>query len=140
LAPEEVVGRSVFTLFAVAPRLLDGVRRALAGEDCTVTVALGEIVLEARHTPVRDDTGAIAEVLGVAADVTERTRAAAGLTPTEHRVLRLLAGSLTYREIGTRLHVSWETVRKHVQGIADAFGIPAERAGVVTAARERGLL
>jgi PAS domain S-box-containing protein len=75
LTPAAVVGQSVFAFFAVAPALLRNVRRALAGEDCTVVAVLGELVIEARHTPVRDGAGAVTGVIGVAVDITARARA-----------------------------------------------------------------
>ncbi len=88
-------------------------------------------------------------VLGVAVDVTRRVRAEAalksieaGLSPTERKVLQLLARSdlKSNREIGEVLCLSGDTVRWHTQRIARKLGVPAPRAVVVAAARERGLL
>jgi DNA-binding NarL/FixJ family response regulator len=39
------------------------------------------------------------------------------VTPREHQVLRLVAEGLTNREIGSRLAISEDTVKKHVQNI-----------------------
>lgn len=75
LTPEAVVGRSVFELFAATPALQRDARRALSGEDCTVVAAIGDLVIEARHTPVRDGAGTVTGVIGVAVDITARTRA-----------------------------------------------------------------
>jgi DNA-binding NarL/FixJ family response regulator len=49
---------------------------------------------------------------------TARQRAAAySVTPREHEVLALVADGLTNKEIGARLTISEDTVKKHVQNI-----------------------
>ncbi len=75
LTPEVIVGRAVEEHFAAVPALARDVRRALAGEDCTAIAEMDGLVLEARHTPVRDETGAVIGVIGVATDITARRRA-----------------------------------------------------------------
>ena len=39
------------------------------------------------------------------------------MTPREHQVLRPVADGLTNKEIGARLAISEDTVKKHVQNI-----------------------
>ena len=39
------------------------------------------------------------------------------MTPREHDVLRLVADGLTNKEIGARLSITEDTVKKHVQNI-----------------------
>jgi len=75
LTREQIIGQPVEDLFAAVPTLVRDVRRALTGEDCAAVAALGELVIEARHTPVRDGTGAVIGVIGVAFDITARVRA-----------------------------------------------------------------
>ncbi len=75
LTREAAVGRSAFALFATVPPLLQDLRRALAGEDRTVVVTLGDMVIEARHTSLRDGGGAIVGAIAVALDITARVRA-----------------------------------------------------------------
>ena len=49
---------------------------------------------------------------------TPRQRAAAySVTPREHEVLKLVAEGLTNKEIGVRLTISEDTVKKHVQNL-----------------------
>jgi DNA-binding NarL/FixJ family response regulator len=45
------------------------------------------------------------------------------LTPREGEVLRQLASGLTNKEIAQRLHVSYETVKEHVQHILQKIGV-----------------
>ena len=61
------------------------------------------------------------------------------LTEAELRVLRLLTGDLTYREMGRHLYLSVNTVRTHAQRIRRKLGV-STRSGVVVRARELGLL
>ncbi len=75
LTREAILGRAVEERFAAVPVLARDVRRALAGEDCTAIAEVGGVVLEARHTPVRDGAGAVVGVIGVATDITARRRA-----------------------------------------------------------------
>src|SRR5207247_9224561 len=52
--PGQLVGQSVFQLYADLPQALADVRRALAGEAFSHVVEVYGIVLEASYTPLRD--------------------------------------------------------------------------------------
>ena len=92
LTREAIVGRAVEELFAAVPTLARDVRRALAGQDCTVIAEVGERVVEARHTPIRNGAGAIVGVIGVATDITARQRAEGRLrTVVDHAPVILFA-------------------------------------------------
>ncbi len=75
LTRAEAVGRSAFALFATVPLLVRDLRRALAGEDRTAVVTLGEVTIQAWHTPLRDEGDTIVGAIGVALDVTAHWRA-----------------------------------------------------------------
>lgn len=75
LTREEAVGRSAFALFATVPPLVRDLRRALAGEERTVVVTLGALVIEVRHTPLRAEGNAIVGAIAVALDITAHWRA-----------------------------------------------------------------
>lgn len=74
LAAGEVVGRSVRDVYRDAPRIIANIERALQGEDVDEVVDLGGLSYATHYTPLRDESGAIIGVTGVATDVSERER------------------------------------------------------------------
>src|SRR5881275_736252 len=97
--PALLVGRSAFELYADLPHALADVRRALTGEMFSSTVEVFGVVFEAWYSPVRDAEGAVAGVIGVGTDITERCRAEAALRQSEesHRALVQHASYAIYR-------------------------------------------
>ncbi len=94
VAPGQLVGQSVFELYAAVPAVLDDVRRALAGEVVTGIRDVGGITFETSYTPLHDDTThAVTSVIGVATDVTERMRIQAALRASEERLRLALDAS-----------------------------------------------
>ena len=92
------------------------------------------------------DPGRLAELLAT----TERTlqltttrrpvpAADPDLSERELAILRLLAGELSQREIGSQLYVSFNTVKSHTRSIFRKFGVTT-RAAAVDRGRELGLL
>ena len=94
LKPGEVVGRSVWELYSDEPAILENVRRALAGENHTGVVRIGEIEFETRYAPYRDAAGHVLGVIGVATDVTEQRRADQALRASELRYRMLFERNL----------------------------------------------
>jgi len=72
LEPGDMVGESLFDVFAHRPDIREHCTRALDGEQVTATVELGGQTLESRYQPVYDD-GEVVRVVGHAYDVTDRT-------------------------------------------------------------------
>ena len=74
---DEVVGRSLFEVYAPFPDVIADVRDALAGriESKTATYELGPVALEGRLSVLRDENGAITGAIGMTTDVTARQNA-----------------------------------------------------------------
>jgi len=64
---------------------------------------------------------------------------AASLTDAELRVLQLLSTHLTFREMGTRLHLSRNTIKTHAISIYRKFSV-SSRSAAINRAAELGLL
>jgi diguanylate cyclase (GGDEF)-like protein/PAS domain S-box-containing protein len=80
ILPERVVGASLLELFsahAVSADSINAHRRALAGESVSYQIRLGDRCYDAHVEPLRDKVGAIAGVVGVAVDVSDRAQAPA---------------------------------------------------------------
>ena len=97
--PGILVGRSAFELYADLPQALADVRRALAGETFSSVVEVFGVVFESWYSPIRDDAGEVAGVIGVGTDITERRRAEEALRRSEesHRALVQHASYAIYR-------------------------------------------
>ena len=74
---DEVVGRSLFEIYAPFPDVISDVRDALAGriESKVATYVLGPVTLEGRLSVLRDANGEISGAIGMTTDVTARYRA-----------------------------------------------------------------
>jgi PAS domain S-box-containing protein len=90
LRPGEVVGRSVRDVYGESPSILANVERALSGEAVTNTVEAGGMSWETIYSPVRDASGVVVSVIGVAGNVTERLRTQEALRHSEERYRALV--------------------------------------------------
>ena len=102
---------------ATRDELLAAVRKAAAGEDAWTREELRRV------------TGALATPR-LAADVE------VPLTQRESEVLRQLALGLTNKEIAQSLHISYETVKEHVQHILRKIGVSDRTQAAVWAVRK----
>ena len=89
LAPEALIGWSVFDLYAGEPPILDAFRRALAGEPLTFEQEIGGLVFENHLLPTVDAVGRLTSLIGVGTDITARVHAEQVLRQSEER-FRLL--------------------------------------------------
>ena len=83
LKPQKVVGLSIFDVFRDRPEIKEKLHRALDSEGFTTTVEIDGVVFEAQCAPLRDRSGQIPGLIGVATDVTERKRIEAALRESE---------------------------------------------------------
>ncbi len=91
--PGGATGRHVGDLYK-DPRIARHLQRALAGETFQAELTLGGPVFDAWYSPLRDATGNITGVIGVAVDITERVRLSSRLLEAEkmEAIGRLAAG------------------------------------------------
>ncbi|HEY6804005.1 MAG TPA: PAS domain S-box protein [Pyrinomonadaceae bacterium] len=89
LKPGELVGRSIFEVYADYPRIGQNMRRALAGETFTVTVEMHELVFEVRYSPLTDELNNVIGVIGVATDISDQRRVEAVVRESEERYREL---------------------------------------------------
>ena len=87
------VGSSVFEALRGTPRITDAVRRALAGETVALTAEISDLTFDSWYSPMRDLEGRITGVIGVGADVTDRSRAQAALKESEERFRTAFEGA-----------------------------------------------
>ncbi|MGH3087681.1 MAG: EAL domain-containing protein, partial [Rubrobacteraceae bacterium] len=70
--PGEHVGCSIFEKWKYLPGVLEDVRRVLGGEEIASTVEIEGFTFDARYSPVRNGSGEVSGVIGVATDITAR--------------------------------------------------------------------
>ena len=143
--PAQLVGRSVSELYADVPQVQADVNRALAGETFSSTVEIYGVVFDIWYTPIREASGAVSGVIGVANDITERRRVEEALRRSEEssRALVQHATHGIYRSTpeGRFLAVNPALVKMlgyesedellAVHLARDVYADPAERARVI---------
>jgi len=118
LKPGQVVGQSIFQLYKKYPRILDSVRRALAGEEFSSSGALADLDLffETHWTPTRSSDGKLTGAIGIAVDVSERTKTERARQEAEalYRSLVEQLSAVTYiAELG--LEGKWRFVSPQIE-------------------------
>lgn len=101
-APGQLVGLSVFEMYKDRPDLTENTRRALRGEEFTALAEVGDVSLEVRMGPKRDEQGRVIGVAGVGIDVTERVRMAKAEQGFSRRLFSVLEDER--RRIARELH------------------------------------
>jgi PAS domain S-box-containing protein len=73
--PGEAVGKSAFERYRQIPAITDSIRRALAGERFTAVAEIRGRTYECLCSPTIGEHGEVTGMIGVATDITERSRA-----------------------------------------------------------------
>jgi PAS domain S-box-containing protein len=89
LSPGEVVGQSIFEVYAETPKVGENIKRALAGESFTSTVEVGDLFFEVRYSPLIDNKSRVQGVIGVAIDITDHRKAEVAIRENEERYREL---------------------------------------------------
>ncbi len=144
LQPGEVVGQSIFTLYADTPQVLANVRRALAGENVASITLLRDNWLDSRFSPLYDAQGAVAGAIGVATNVTELRQAEQSrlveareqrdtlIREVHHRIKNNLQGVIgllrQHSLVHPELHHILDRAIAQVHSVAAVHGLYSERA------------
>ena len=100
----EVVGQSVFELYADVPEIIADIKRALAGESFINTVEIADLCYQSRYTPIINENGGVTGLIGVSIDITSSKR-------IENE---LLASQKQLRELSAHLESVREEERKYL--------------------------
>lgn len=128
LEPGQVVGQSVFDVYAENRQLLTDARRALAGHPVRAIATVGELVYETRQQPIVEASGKVTGVIGVATDVTDRERAMRELEDSHRAVTE--AYDSTLEGWVRALDLRDRETEGHTQRVTEMTLALARRAGV----------
>jgi PAS domain S-box-containing protein len=135
--PKELLGRSVFDLYAHDATVISRAHRVLAGETSTVLSHQGRTWLETTLTPIRSATGDVEGAIGVSVDVTERVNAQEHLVRNERLAsMGTLAATIAH-EINNPLTYILGSLQLAAAGLSGSRTTGAQEiAGHVENARE----
>ena len=86
LVPGQVVGMSALAVYQNEPSVLDGLRRGLAGEEVVSKSQAGGLHFANYCRPLRDDSGAVIGLMGLALDITAQVQAEAAVREQADRL------------------------------------------------------
>jgi len=90
LQPGQLVGQSLFELFADNEEIIHNTRLVLAGKPVSGPTVYNGVVFENRYEPIVDDSGANTGAIGVAIDITSQHQAKEELRKGEKRYRELV--------------------------------------------------
>jgi len=126
--PGEVVGDSVFDVFAGDDDILAAAEQALDGEQMTATHEVADSLFETTYNPVFDEDGNVRSVIGVATDITERVEREQELERERERCARLVE-SLPNPVLHARAEDGEPVIQNVNSAFERVFGYDAETLG-----------
>ena len=101
LTPGEVVGCSIFDIYAHAPDIISGARHALAGEQVSMTTTIDGWMWDCRYAPMTNSGGTITGAVGMAVQSADMKNIEGALRQSEERFRNIFEntpmGIHTYR-------------------------------------------
>jgi len=88
--PEEMVGKNFFQLYRNHTHIVEGVRKGLAGESCTVACTHANYVFDVRVAPMTNEFQELTGIVALVVDATERHVTAKRLTDTNLRLQSII--------------------------------------------------
>jgi PAS domain S-box-containing protein len=137
--PKQLLGRSVFDLYAQDAMVVARARRVLSGETTSTVSRQGRIWLESTLTPIRSAAGDVEGAIGVSIDVTERVNAQERLVRSERLASMGTLSATIAHEINNPLTYilgSLELVAGGLTGPLSSAPDAQKLAGHVESARE----
>ncbi len=74
LSPGQVVGQSIFSVYADYPDIIRDIERSLRGDFFVSVIHIADHFFETWFSPLKDERGTVMQVIGVAVDISERIR------------------------------------------------------------------
>jgi PAS domain S-box-containing protein len=122
LNPGQVVGVSAFDLYKDSPSALEGIRRALTGDNFSMETTVGDKVFEVWYNPLKNSHGEFTGTIGVATDISGRKRAENTARENEYRYKTLFDSA----NDGIFLQDATGFLDCNQRG-ADMYGLPREK-------------
>jgi len=90
LQPGQLVGQSVFDIYATDHKALEAIQRGLEGEEFSIDIEVGGCVWNNHYTPIFDAQNNVVGLIGISIDTTERQQAIEALQESEEKYRHLI--------------------------------------------------
>ncbi|RPJ39421.1 MAG: PAS domain-containing sensor histidine kinase [Planctomycetaceae bacterium] len=137
LRPEQIQGQHILEAFPCGERLMDYCRQALSGQEFAATVLMNTVPFEIYYSVLRDRTGAITSVVGVALDVSTEMEAQRELDEYRRKIEKhareaavgVLSATVA-RHVAEPLTVTQLVLERTAADLAGSKAVDAVRSGI----------